>query len=90
MINAWPIWFKYGKKCTIVWHVDDLKISHMDKDIMEGIIKSLNRNFGKESPLSTTRGKVLEHLGLTLEYMKKRHVKISMYEYVRKLAEDAP
>jgi len=68
----------------------DLKISHMDKDIMEGIIKSLNRNFGKESPLSTTRGKVLEHLGLTLEYMKKRHVKISMYEYVRKLAEDAP
>jgi len=68
----------------------DLKISHMDKDIMEGIIKSLNRNFGKESPLSTTRGKVLEYLGLTLEYMKKRHVKISMYEYVRKLAEDAP
>jgi len=27
---------------TITWHVDDLKISHMDKNIVEDIIKSLN------------------------------------------------
>jgi len=24
-----------GKQCTIIWHVDDLKISHMDNDIVE-------------------------------------------------------
>jgi len=58
-----------GKQCTIVWHADDLKISHVD--IMEGIIKSLNKKLGKESPLMTMRGKVLEYLVLTLDYTKK-------------------
>jgi len=53
-----------GKQCTIVWHVDDIKISHMSKDVMEDVIKSLNKRFGKESLLTTTRGKVLKYLGL--------------------------
>eukprot|EP00980_Cylindrotheca_fusiformis_P023682 scaffold10769_cov79-Cylindrotheca_fusiformis.AAC.1 len=26
-----------GKQCTIGWHVDDLKISHVDNDVIEGI-----------------------------------------------------
>jgi len=44
------------KLCTIVWHVDGLKISHIE--VVEGIIKILNEKFGRESPLTTTRGKV--------------------------------
>jgi len=32
----------------------------------------------------------LEYLGLTLDYTKKGQVKISIYEYVRKLEENAP
>jgi len=24
-----------GKQCTIIWHVDDLKISHANKDVVE-------------------------------------------------------
>ena len=51
----------------------------MSKDVVEGIIKSLNKKFGKESPLTTTRGKALEYLGLTLDYTKKGQVKISMF-----------
>jgi len=46
-----------GKQCTIVWHVDDLKISHVSKDVVEGIIAPLNKKFGKESPLTISRGK---------------------------------
>jgi len=38
-----------GKQCTIVWHMDDLKISHVDKDVIEGIIIKLNKKLGKES-----------------------------------------
>ena len=41
-----------GKQCTIIWHVDDLKISHVDKKVVEYIIKQLNEKFGKESPLT--------------------------------------
>jgi len=47
------------QQCTIIWHVYNLKISHVDKKVVEDIITHLNNKFGKESPLSTTQGKVL-------------------------------
>jgi len=78
-----------GKQCTIVWHVDDLKISHVSKDVVEDIIARLNKKFGRESPLTTNRGKVLEYLGLMLDYSKKGRVKISMYKYVKKIVDES-
>jgi hypothetical protein len=30
-----------GKQCTIIWHVDDLKISHVDMGVLDSIIDSL-------------------------------------------------
>ena len=35
-----------GKQCTIVWHVDDLKISHVDIKVVDGIIDMLDKEFG--------------------------------------------
>ena len=58
-----------GKQCTIIWHVDDLKISHAEKKVVDGIIAHLNSKFGKESPLTAMGGKMLEYLGMTLYYM---------------------
>jgi hypothetical protein len=48
----------HGKQCTILWHVDDLKISHVDPEVVKDIIKLLNEGNGKEAPLVVTRGKV--------------------------------
>ena len=79
-----------GRQCTIIWHLDDLKISHVDKEVVEDIIKMLNKKFGKESPLTTTRGRVLEYLGMTLDYSTKGKVKISMYDYIDKLLTELP
>jgi len=56
-----------GKRCTIIWHVNDLKISHKDKAVVDDILKKLNDKFGKESPLTTTRGKVIEYLGIMID-----------------------
>jgi len=60
-----------GKQCTILWHVDDLKISHVDKIVVEDILKKLNKKFGQESPLTTSRGKVLDYLGMKIDSQKK-------------------
>jgi len=79
-----------GRQCTIIWHVDDLKKSHVEKEVIEDIIKMLNKKFGKESPLTTTRGRVLEYLGMTLDYSTKGKVKISMYDYIDKLLTELP
>ena len=63
-----------GRQCTIIWHVDDLKISHVEKRVVDHIIDKLNRKFGEYSPLSTSTGKKLDYLGMTLDYSAKGKV----------------
>jgi len=79
-----------GKQFTIIWHVDDLKISHVEKKVVEHIIDKLNKKFGEYSPLSTSRGKILEYLGMTLEYMTKGKITLSIYESIKKLLTELP
>ena len=38
-----------GKPCTVVWHVDDLKISHVSKEEIKQIITRLEEKYGKLS-----------------------------------------
>ena len=46
-----------GKQCTIVWHVDDLKISHVNSRVVDEIITSLNAEYGKVGEMTVRRGK---------------------------------
>ena len=57
-----------GSQCTILWHVDDLKISHKDPRVVEDIVDKLNERYGKEAPLVVNRGKVHDYLGMTIDY----------------------
>lgn len=69
-----------GKQCTIVFHVDDLKISHKDETVVTSIIKELNDRYGDIMPLSISRGKVHEYLGMTLEFTTADKLIITMYD----------
>jgi hypothetical protein len=79
-----------GKQCTVVWHVDDLKISHVDPKVVTTILNLLDERYGQEivggkrAPLTTTRGRVHEYLGMTLDYTVRGKVKIDMTEYLQK------
>jgi hypothetical protein len=44
-----------GKVQTVLWHVDDLKISHVDSEVNNDLVKMLESEFGKEAPLTITR-----------------------------------
>ena len=57
-----------GKQTTVGWHVDDLKISHVDSKELEVIISKLEAEFGKETPLTVHRGKVHDYLGMTIDF----------------------
>eukprot|EP00957_Ditylum_brightwellii_P122484 9340400-Ditylum_brightwellii.AAC.1 len=48
-----------GQQCTILWHVDDLKISHADPKVVTNIISKLEERYGKEAPLTVNHGKEL-------------------------------
>ena len=83
-----------GKQCTIVWHVDDLKISHMDPKVNTTILNLLDAKYGQEivagkrAPLTVTRGKKHDYLGILLDYSEPGYVKLDMTAYVRKVLEE--
>jgi len=57
-----------GKLCTILWHVDDLKVLHVKKEVVEDILKELTTKFGQDIPLTTSMGEVLDYLGMQIDY----------------------
>jgi hypothetical protein len=79
-----------GKQCTILWHVDDLKISHVDADVVTDILEKMKGAFGKEAPLTVTRGKVHEYLGMTLDFSSPDQAKILMTEYIQGILDEMP
>ena len=78
-----------GSQCTILWHVDDLKISHLNPDVVSDIINKLNARYGKEAPLTVTRGKVHEYLGMTIDFSVTGKVIIQMDDYVEGILAEA-
>jgi hypothetical protein len=49
-----------GAVCTIIWHVDNLKISHIDADVVTSVIDQISHIFGKEVLLTVNRGQIHE------------------------------
>ena len=78
-----------NKQCTIVFHVDDLKISHVDEEVVSSIIKELSDRFGDIIPLSISRGKVHDYLGMTFDYTTPGKLTITMYDYINGIIENA-
>jgi hypothetical protein len=58
--------------------VDDLKISHVDPDVVTSVIGKLTEAFGKEAPLTVDRGRSHENLGMNLDLNEEDKVIIRM------------
>ena len=76
-----------GSQMTIVFHVDDLKISHMKCSAIQVIIDKLNRVYGKREKMKVANfkssGKVMEYLGMTLDYRVPDEVLITEYDQIQ-------
>ena len=85
-----------GEQRTIGWHVDDLKISHEDPKVVTTILGLINARYGQEivggkrAPLTITRGKIHDYLGMTLDFTEDGIVKIDMREYIEKVLGEMP
>jgi hypothetical protein len=80
----------HGKQCTVVWHVNDLKISHVDPTVVQSLLDLLNGEYGKINPLVTTHGNQHDYLGMTLDYSEDGKVKIIMTDYIEKMLDELP
>ena len=83
-----------GRQCTIVWHVDDLKISHVDPNVVSMIINKLDNEYGQEivegkrASVMVKRGKGHEYLGMTLDYTEPGAIKVDMTQYIEKMLDE--
>ena len=72
-----------GGHCTVLWHIDDLKWSHLIDDVMTVEIEIMNKLFGsKDAPLTVCRGKIHDYLVMALDYSLHEKEKITMFEYI--------
>jgi hypothetical protein len=79
-----------GKQMTVSWHVDDLKVSHVNSKHIDDFITWIKQTYGTIGEVKTTRGKVHHYLGMKLDYTVKRQVTIDMVDYVNKMISDFP
>ena len=75
------------KQCTIYWHVDDLKISHVTSNVLDGELSQLTSKYGKLSELSFIRGRVHDYLGMRLDYGTKVKVRITLPKHTESILE---
>jgi hypothetical protein len=77
-----------GKQMTVVWHVDDLKISHMSRSVIDGLLNYLRGKYG--DGLVVHDGHVHDYLGVDHDYSEKGVVKMSMMKHLDKIFQDFP
>jgi hypothetical protein len=59
-----------GLQQTVVFHVEDLKLSHKSKSVNDIFEKWLNSMYGKHGKVTATNGRIHNYLGLELDYRK--------------------
>ena len=57
-----------GKQHTIRFHVDDLKSSHIDKNVNTKFLKWLNKMYGTHGEVKATRGNIHDYLGMKFDF----------------------
>ena len=78
-------------QCTIQFHIDDLKLSHLQQGELDKIIDQLNEVFGSEGELLVASyGKVHEYLGMTIDWSVDGKVIFTMYDYLEDILAEAP
>ena len=81
-----------GSQCAVVWHVDDLKVSHANPKVVDSFIRWIERNHGdpKLGKVKAKRGKVHDYLGMTLDFSEKWKVKIDQTKSIKQMIKEFP
>jgi hypothetical protein len=79
-----------GKQQTIVWHVDDCKLSHVDPRVNDTFIETLRDEYQSifedgSGEMTVSRGKKHTYLGMQLDYSVPGRVSISMLGYIQEI-----
>ncbi|KAG7364548.1 reverse transcriptase RNA-dependent DNA polymerase [Nitzschia inconspicua] len=79
-----------GKQLTVTWHVDDLKVSHIQPSVVTEFMQWVKTMYGKIGEVKITRGKVHEYLGMKLIYNSNGSLTIDMSDYIQSMIDTFP
>jgi hypothetical protein len=79
-----------GQQMTICFHVENCKLSHRNKKVVDSMIEYLCQEYesifeDRSGAMTVSREKIHKYLGMTLDYTVRGQVKISMFDYVDKI-----
>ena len=78
-----------GSQCTIVWHVDDLKVSHKNEAVATYFAQELGRR--NKNKLKIKQGKVFDYLGMDIDFESAPGTLIiSTIKYLSQMIEEWP
>ena len=72
---------------TIVWHVDDLKISHQNENVVTRMITWLRKTYevlfdDGTGAMTINREKIHKYLGMSLDFTTAGQVQVTMFNYI--------
>ena len=64
-----------NKQITITWNMDELKVSHSDKDVVDVLIQWTKDTYEDVTTRKPSRGKIHDYLAITMDYTTSGEVK---------------
>ena len=77
-----------GKQLTLTWHVDDVKASHVMKQVIDELVEWIKKKYGGVTKVTPSRGKRHDYLAMILDYSTPGVVKIDVTRHVKAMVED--
>ena len=78
-----------GSQIIICWDVDDLKVSHIDEDVVTAFAVAMGKEFARGTTIK--RGKMFDYLGMELDFESCPGTMIvSMIKYLQKVIQEFP
>jgi hypothetical protein len=73
-----------GKQCTILWYVDDNKLSYMSEGVLTDVIEKIKVHFGE---LVVSRGRKHTFLAMNLKFNNDGSLQIETKKYIEEAIE---
>ena len=82
-----------GAQLTVVWHVNYMKVIHMDAGVVTRMSVCLQKTYERlfddgSGAMKLKQGKIHEYLGMQLDFSVAGQVKITMFDYIQENLED--
>ena len=78
------------KQCTLIWHIDNMKISHVDPVFISSVLADIDAEYGKITKMTITRGKVHKYLRMNIDYSLPSKLILYIINYIGKMIGNIP